>query len=126
MKPLALQICAAAFAALLAAAAPARGAGTATNRWVRAAGKDARASVAENWSLGHAPKRNEVALFTARHPTAAVWDAAAPREIGGLVLDEGYLFGTQGEGFERINLACPCEVLHEALLRFEAAATSIR
>lgn len=91
MKPLALQICAAAFAALLAAAAPARGAGTATNRWVRAAGKDARASVAENWSLGHAPRKNEVALFTARHPTAAVWDAAAPREIGGLVLDEGYL-----------------------------------
>lgn len=43
-----------------------------------------------------------------------------------LFLDEGYLFGTQGEGFERINLACPCEVLHEALLRFEAAAKSIR
>ena len=78
-------------AGALASVPCARGAGMATNRWVRAAGKDARASVAENWSLGHAPKRNEVALFTARHPTAAVWDAAAPREIGGLVLDEGYL-----------------------------------
>ena len=38
----------------------------------------------------------------------------------------GRVDGTQGEGFERINLACPREVLHEALLRFEAAATSIR
>ena len=66
-------------------------AGAATNRWIRAMGKDARASVAENWSLGHAPKKNEVALFTARYPTAAIWDAAAPDEIGGLVLDEGYL-----------------------------------
>ena len=66
-------------AGALASVPCARGAGMATNRWVRAAGKDARASVAENWSLGHAPKRNEVALFTARHPTAAVWDAAAGR-----------------------------------------------
>ena len=78
-------------AAALAGATGARAAGVATNRWIRAMGKDARASVAENWSLGHAPKKNEVALFTARHPTAAIWDAAAPREIGGLVLDEGYL-----------------------------------
>ena len=77
-------------AAAVAGAADARGA-TATNRWIRAAGKDARASVAANWSLGHAPKKNEVALFSARHPTAAIWDAAAPREIGGLVLDDGYL-----------------------------------
>ncbi|MBQ6103443.1 MAG: hypothetical protein IJL06_07205, partial [Kiritimatiellae bacterium] len=79
------------FLALALAAAAADASAAATNRWIRAAGKDARASVAANWSLGHAPKKNEVALFTARHPTAAVWDAAAPREIGGLVLDEGYL-----------------------------------
>ena len=78
-------------AAALALAPCARAAGAATNRWIRAVGKDARASVADNWSLGHAPKKNEVALFTARHPTAAIWDAAAPREIGGLVLDSGYL-----------------------------------
>ena len=78
-------------AAALAAAPAADASAAATNRWIRALGKDARASVAANWSLGHPPKKNEVALFSARHPTAAVWDAAAPREIGGLVLDEGYL-----------------------------------
>ena len=84
------RVLAAAFAAAAAlTAAPA--AAAPTNRWVRAAGADARASVAANWSLGHAPKKNEVALFTARHPASAIWDEAAPREIGGLVLDEGYL-----------------------------------
>ena len=42
----------------------------------------------------------------------------------GLILDEGYLFGEAGKGFERINLACPrsiveacvkrlCDVLHK-------------
>jgi cystathionine beta-lyase len=32
-------------------------------------------------------------------------------------LDEGYIFGTEGEGFERVNLACPRPVLVEALER---------
>ncbi|MFR5601235.1 MAG: MalY/PatB family protein [Lachnospiraceae bacterium] len=32
-------------------------------------------------------------------------------------LDEGYIFGKQGEGFERINLACPRRVLMDALER---------
>ncbi len=32
-------------------------------------------------------------------------------------LDEGYIFGTEGEGFERVNLACPRSVLAEALER---------
>ncbi len=32
-------------------------------------------------------------------------------------LDEGYIFGTEGEGFERVNLACPRSVLVEALER---------
>lgn len=35
--------------------------------------------------------------------------------------DEGYVFGASGEGFERINLACPTWVLKEALERFEQA-----
>lgn len=35
--------------------------------------------------------------------------------------DEGYVFGEPGEGFERINLACPTWVLQEALQRFENA-----
>lgn len=34
-----------------------------------------------------------------------------------LFLDEGYIFGTEGAGFERINLACPSRVLEEGLRR---------
>ena len=34
-----------------------------------------------------------------------------------LYLDEGYIFGDGGQGFERINLACPKNVLKEALNR---------
>ena len=32
-------------------------------------------------------------------------------------LDEGYIFGIEGEGFERINIACPRSILVEALER---------
>jgi len=32
-------------------------------------------------------------------------------------LDEGYFFGEEGSGFERINLACPRSVLEDALNR---------
>jgi cystathionine beta-lyase len=32
-------------------------------------------------------------------------------------LDEGFLFGPEGEGFERINIACPRPILAEALER---------
>ncbi len=35
--------------------------------------------------------------------------------------DEGYVFGEPGEGFERINLACPTWVLKAALERMEQA-----
>lgn len=35
--------------------------------------------------------------------------------------DEGYVFGQVGEGFERINLACPTKVLQDALNRFYEA-----
>lgn len=34
-----------------------------------------------------------------------------------LFLDEGYMFGDEGRGFERINLACPTKVLQRALDR---------
>ncbi|WP_160689107.1 MalY/PatB family protein [Clostridium sp. C2-6-12] len=34
-----------------------------------------------------------------------------------LFLDEGYIFGEGGQGFERINLACPKRILEEALQR---------
>ena len=36
-------------------------------------------------------------------------------------LDEGYIFGAEGSGFERINIACPRSVLMEALERIVAA-----
>jgi len=38
-----------------------------------------------------------------------------------LFLDEGYMFGETGQGFERINLACPKRVIREALDRLSAA-----
>ena len=38
-----------------------------------------------------------------------------------LWLDEGYIFGTGGEGFERFNIACPRSVLKKALEQLEKA-----
>jgi cystathionine beta-lyase len=36
-------------------------------------------------------------------------------------LDEGYIFGEEGAGFERINIACPRSLLKEALERIRSA-----
>ena len=41
-----------------------------------------------------------------------------------LFFDEGYLFGEEGAGFERINLACPRRVLEAALARLKNALAS--
>lgn len=38
-----------------------------------------------------------------------------------LWLDEGYIFGTGGDGFERFNVACPRSVLKQALEQLEKA-----
>jgi aminotransferase/cystathionine beta-lyase len=38
-----------------------------------------------------------------------------------LFLDEGYMFGENGKGFERINLAAPAKVLEAGLERFASA-----
>ena len=38
-----------------------------------------------------------------------------------LFFDEGYIFGKEGEGFERVNIACPTEALRKALLRLKEA-----
>lgn len=35
--------------------------------------------------------------------------------------DEGYVFGEEGSGFERMNLACPTSVLEEGLIRIKKA-----
>lgn len=41
-------------------------------------------------------------------------------------LDEGFIFGQGGEGFERINIACPRCILEEALQRIEKAVKQMR
>jgi cystathionine beta-lyase len=42
-------------------------------------------------------------------------------EDAGVYLDEGFIFGPEGEGFERINIACPRSILVEALDRIGRA-----
>ncbi len=42
-----------------------------------------------------------------------------------LFLDEGYIFGKEGSGFERINLACPTSVLQASLNRLEEAFAAL-
>ena len=43
------------------------------------------------------------------------------KEDAGLYLDEGYVFGTAGIGFERFNIACSRITLERSLERFRAA-----
>jgi len=43
------------------------------------------------------------------------------QEEAHLFLDEGYIFGKEGKGFERINIACPTKVLEAALNRLNDA-----
>lgn len=43
-----------------------------------------------------------------------------------LYLDEGYLFGPGGSGFERINLACPTRYLIAAMERFQKAISALK
>ena len=43
-----------------------------------------------------------------------------------LFLDEGYIFGKEAEGFERINLACPKDILEKALNRLYNAYLKLR
>ena len=43
------------------------------------------------------------------------------RNRAGLALDDGFIFGPGGEGFQRFNLACPRSVIGEALTRLERA-----
>lgn len=47
-------------------------------------------------------------------------------EEGKLWLDEGYLFGPPGEGFERINIACPRAILQDGLERMRKVVHGIR
>ncbi len=47
------------------------------------------------------------------------------REQAKVYLDEGYIFGPEGEGFERINIACPRHLLAEALERIKRAVDAV-
>lgn len=46
-------------------------------------------------------------------------------EKAGLWLDHGSMFGEEGEGFQRINIACPRSVLQKALEQLEKAIKEI-
>jgi hypothetical protein len=41
-------------------------------------------------------------------------------------LDEGYIFGDEGRGFERINLAAPASVITETLERLSRALQTLK
>ncbi|MDO5041328.1 MAG: MalY/PatB family protein [Peptoniphilus sp.] len=43
-----------------------------------------------------------------------------------LFLDEGYIFGTGGSGFERINLAAPTQTIKKALERLDKALSELQ
>lgn len=43
------------------------------------------------------------------------------QQNAGVLLDEGYIFGEEGAGFERINVACPRSTLQECLVRMKGA-----
>jgi cysteine-S-conjugate beta-lyase len=47
------------------------------------------------------------------------------REKARVGLDDGFLFGAAGSGFQRMNIACPRSVLAEALQRIEAAVAKL-
>jgi len=47
------------------------------------------------------------------------------REEARVYLDEGDIFGPEGEGFERINFACPRSILSEALDRIRKAVAGL-
>jgi len=42
-----------------------------------------------------------------------------------IFLDEGFIFGPEGDGFERINIACPRSILQDALTRIRRAVDGL-
>jgi cystathionine beta-lyase len=47
------------------------------------------------------------------------------REKAKVGFDDGFLFGPGGEGFERLNIACPRSILEEGLRRIAGAVNSL-
>ena len=48
------------------------------------------------------------------------------REKAKIGMDDGYLFGPSGSGFQRMNIACPKSTLTEALNRMASAVKALR
>lgn len=48
------------------------------------------------------------------------------REQARVGLDDGFLFGASGAGFQRMNIACPRSILVEALKRIESAVKGLK
>ena len=46
-------------------------------------------------------------------------------DVAKVYLDEGEMFGPEGQGFERFNIACPRSILEEALERIKAAVEKL-
>lgn len=89
---------------------------------------DGNEAYLQDYFAKHLPK----AILSAREGTYLLWidvrsyiadsealEAAMLSE--GLILDEGYLFGEAGKGFERINLACARSLIEEFAIRFTRA-----
>ncbi len=84
--------------------------------------------------------RNEIPQIKVIHPegTYMIWldcralglDRSAlthlMRDTAGVVLNDGYAFGPQGEGFQRINIACPRSILVEGLERIRSAVATLK
>jgi cystathionine beta-lyase len=47
------------------------------------------------------------------------------KEKGKIALDDGYWFGVEGEGYERINIACPRYMLEEGAKRIKKALSHL-
>lgn len=85
--------------------------------------------VVEEYMAAHIP---EIIVYPMEGTYLQWWDCRGldmtPKELEHFMqheafvfMDEGYIFGKMGEGFERINLACPTDVLVDALKRISMA-----
>ena len=54
------------------------------------------------------------------------WNRIRELSTAKIWLDNGKMFGDEGEGFARINIACPRATLEEALERLEKAVSAKR
>lgn len=90
---------------------------------------DHNRQVVEDFMQAHLP---EIIVYPMEGTYLQWWDCRGlglePKELEHFMkheafvfMDEGYIFGESGKGFERINLACPTKVLTDALSRLEQA-----